>query len=303
MEKHEKLKLLLLVAENKENTELRISFNQIINTLRIPIPFGADMEKTVFIANVSENNKFATELHSFLERHGIKCFQYTIDLLPGDNIKQETKKNIEESDHCIICFSKEFNARKKSDMHREIYIAIGDTYQRKPNSGYLIPVRVNDCNIEDYEINATTSMKDLWCPDFSKNSDKARQALLNKILGLRPESSAKINANAITPHLIRLRQDDKSSLKFPGFLLGECTNARQWKIQVYETAEDVKECKYIIYVDRTNAKVVAGQQKYTVNKFDSLDSIKTSIYKVTVDKDCAKDILDMLGIEDYEYLE
>lgn len=47
--------------------------------------------KKVFIANVTENDDFAITLYNFLEEHGIKCFQYKIDLLPGQIIKPETK--------------------------------------------------------------------------------------------------------------------------------------------------------------------------------------------------------------------
>ena len=39
------------------------------------------MGNKVFIANVSENDDIAIQIHSFLEKNGIRCFQYRIDLL------------------------------------------------------------------------------------------------------------------------------------------------------------------------------------------------------------------------------
>ena len=160
------------------------------------------MGKNVFIGNVSENDDFATQLHNFLTEHGIRCFQYKIDLLPGEHIKQETKNRIEKSDHSIICFSKELNDRKKTDMRREIYSAIAETYQRKPNNKFLIPIKVNQCEIEDFRIDEMTSMQDLWYADFHKNSSKAHEDLLKTILGSLPEDSTDITENSIEYNLI-----------------------------------------------------------------------------------------------------
>ena len=168
------------------------------------------MIKKVFIANVRENDNFAIQLHNYLKEHDIDCFQYSIDLLPGDNIKQETKNRIEESDHCIICFSKELNERNKTDMRREIWLAIAETYERKPNSNFLIPIKVNECEIEDFSINTMTSIQGLWYTDFNKNSDKAHQDLLKVILGAGIEDSTDITGKVIDQKIENILKENPS---------------------------------------------------------------------------------------------
>lgn len=172
------------------------------------------MDKNVFIANVTENDDFAIQLHRFLGEHGIKCFQYKIDLLPGENITQETENKIKNSDHCIICFSKELNDREKTDMRREIYKAIAETNERKPNSKFIIPVKVNQCEIEDFKINPNNSIRDLWYANFYENSDKAHQDLLKIILGTEQEESIEIIENSIQPEFSSLRRDKQPSIEF-----------------------------------------------------------------------------------------
>ncbi len=182
------------------------------------------MEKNVFIANVTENDDFAIELHSFLEEHGIKCFQYKIDLLPGQIIKQETKNQIEESDHVILGFSKELNDRKKSDMRREIIIAITEAYNRKSNSNFLIPIKINDCIIENYRIDPIISMSDIWYADFHADSAKARQDLLKTILGTKQKESVEIIEHSIQTELVTRRKDNQPSQTIDDVLIGEQSN-------------------------------------------------------------------------------
>ena len=64
----------------------------------------------------------------------------------------------------------------------------------------------------------------------------------------------------------------------------------------------MKECDYIIYVDRTKTIVFVGQL-YEVFKFDSLDSIKTDISQIITDEECTMEFLEILGIGESEYLE
>ncbi len=192
------------------------------------------MIKKVFIANVRENDNFAVQLHDYLTAHDISCFQYSIDLLPGQNITQETKNRIEESDHCIICFSKELNDRHKTDMRREIYLAIVETYQRKPNSKFLIPIKVNQCEVEDFRIDEMTSMKDLWYADFNKDNNKAHQDLLKTILGSGPEDSTDITEKSIEQkiknHLKEHISDQENSLR----LLKLLNNLPPQTLQIFE---------------------------------------------------------------------
>ena len=304
------------VRQTISSTEMRIDFNDqdIENFHEIISDFFYEEDesnentkemktiKKVFIANVSENDPFATELHDYLTRQGVSCFQYSIDLRPGQDIKQETKKEIEKSDHCILCFSKELNERKKTDMRREIYSAIAEAYERKPDSNFLIPVKVNQCEIENYSIDMMTSMHSLWYADFHDNRSKAYQDLLEIILGSVPEDSAKITEESTGQKLISLHQDNRTFLKFEGIFIGECLDYHKWNYKIYKTADTVKTCDYIIYVNRNNTNVHIAKL-YEVLKFDSLASIKTDIPKKIDDEECTMKILEILGIEDSQYLE
>ena len=84
-------------------------------------------------------------------------------------------------------------------MRREIYSAIAEAYKRKPNSNFLIPIKVNECEIEDFSINPMLSMQDLWYADFHENSSKAYQDLLKIILGTASEDSTDITEETVEP--------------------------------------------------------------------------------------------------------
>ena len=105
-------------------------------------------------------------------------------------------------------------------MRREIILAISEAYNRKPNSNFLIPIKINDCIIENYPINFMISMRDIWYADFHEDRAKARQGLLETILGTKLKESVEIIEHSIQTELISLRKDIQPSK----MLIGERNN-------------------------------------------------------------------------------
>lgn len=190
-------------------------------------------------------------------------------------------------------------------MRREIYTAIAEAKQRKPNAAFIIPIKVNECQIEDYEITPMTNMRDLWYADFSKDIDKAYSDLLKRFSNSEKDNSIDISESSESSQLISLRRDDNSSLSFQGYLIDECSDFFKWKYYIYKTADTVKECDYIIHIDRTaqSAVLMHGILLYEVVKYDSLDSVSHDLFQRIQDEGCRTQILELLGIVEPEYLE
>jgi TIR domain-containing protein len=71
-------------------------------------------------------------------------------LSPGDRWKEVIRRQIEQGDFFIACFSKEYRQRRKSYMNEEITQAIEQMRQLPTDQRWFIPVLLSSCNIPDF---------------------------------------------------------------------------------------------------------------------------------------------------------
>lgn len=105
----------------------------------------------IFVAHASEDKGLVRDLYSKLVNRGFKPWLDEIDLLPGQNWQIEIPKAIRESDIFIACLSR-LSVRKQGYVQREFRSALSTYAEKPPGSIYLIPLKLDDCEIPDFQL-------------------------------------------------------------------------------------------------------------------------------------------------------
>ena len=104
----------------------------------------------IFLAHASEDKEQVRDLYAKLARRGFKPWLDEVDLLPGQNWQVEIAKSIRESDIFIACLS-QASVRKQGYVQREFRSALATYAEKPPGSIYLIPLKLDDCEIPDHQ--------------------------------------------------------------------------------------------------------------------------------------------------------
>ena len=123
----------------------------------------------VFISYCHENEEEVGRLREDLINAGERVW-WDKDILKGEDWKLAIHGAMADSYAVIVCFSAETDARVTSGMFEEIREAIAMLREHKPGSIFLIPVRLADCAIPTFEIDAVRTITrlqraDLFAPD------------------------------------------------------------------------------------------------------------------------------------------
>ena len=105
-------------------------------------------EIQIFLAHASEDKPAVLALHERLKQAGYKPWLDEKDLIPGQNWRSVIPKAIADSQLFIACLSQRSIA-KQGFVQREFKMALNQYADRPPNSIYLIPLRLDECDIPD----------------------------------------------------------------------------------------------------------------------------------------------------------
>jgi formylglycine-generating enzyme required for sulfatase activity len=105
-------------------------------------------EIQIFLAHASEDKPAVLVLHERLKQAGYKPWLDKKDLIPGQNWRSVIPKAIADSQLFIACLSQRSIA-KQGFVQREFKMALNQYADRPPNSIYLIPLRLDECDIPD----------------------------------------------------------------------------------------------------------------------------------------------------------
>ena len=113
----------------------------------------------IFLAHASEDKEAVTHLYQHLKESGFKPWLDKFDLLPGQSWRAEIPKAIRNSHVFIACLSRQ-SVKKQGYIQREFRMALNIMADRPPDQIYLIPARLDDCQIpelrqEEYGISLT----------------------------------------------------------------------------------------------------------------------------------------------------
>lgn len=153
---------------------------KLVNHVNMELKQAREMQH-VFISYCHENMSIVDRLYGELTACGIKVWLDKNELVPGTAWKQAIQQAIHQGDFFIACFSKEFVARAQTYMGEELTLAIEKLRERPFDRIWLIPVRLDDCEIPDIAIGGGETLRDLQYVDLYESWDAGIQGLISAI--------------------------------------------------------------------------------------------------------------------------
>ena len=102
----------------------------------------------VFLAHASEDKEAVRHLKQKLDQTGLQTWFDELDLEPGSYWPNEIHQAIKSCDVFLACLS-ENSVRKTGYVQRELRMALKEYSERPPGVIYLIPVKLNACEMPD----------------------------------------------------------------------------------------------------------------------------------------------------------
>jgi hypothetical protein len=126
---------------------------------------GAD--KQVFISYVREDVSAVEYVCGLLTATGIPYWRDRTSLGPGMEWKRVIREAISADVLVFLaCFSRQSQARRTSYMNEELTLAVDQFRLRPPGATWLIPVRLDDCAIPDWDLGAGRRLSDIQHVDL-----------------------------------------------------------------------------------------------------------------------------------------
>ena len=124
---------------------------------------------TAFLSYVKQNEPIVRFLDQILTDYGINVVTNYKNIDGGSNWKRRLKELIEDSGYFVACFSKEFNEREETVLYQELDHAIECAKNLPPNRKWIIPIRINECEIPNIAIRSQENLTDLQRIDLFPN--------------------------------------------------------------------------------------------------------------------------------------
>lgn len=134
----------------------------------------------VFLCHAKEDAQRIAKLYFDLRDRGLDPWYDKEKLIVGDHWEEEIIEAIKQSDFFAI-FLSSVSAQKKGFIQREIRTAIRE-YQRMPyGTAYLLPVRLEECDVPRIRLDDQKTLPDLQWTDLFESDDRAIDRLVNGI--------------------------------------------------------------------------------------------------------------------------
>ena len=137
-----------------------------------------------FISYVREDSHHVDRLQRRLEEAGVRVWRDTADLWPGEDWRAKIRQAITDDALVFIaCFSRQSLARAKTYQNEELTLAIEQLRMRAPDDPWLIPVRLDDCEIPNRDIGAGRTLTSIQRADlFGDRADEGATRLVAAVL-------------------------------------------------------------------------------------------------------------------------
>lgn len=163
----------------------------------------------VFISYAREDSGHIDRLRGILGEAGIPVWLDTADLWPGDNWRVKIRAAISGNALAFLaCFSRQSVGRARGFHNSELAFALDELRLRRPDVPWLIPVRLDECQIPDLEFGGGRSLADLQRADlfgagYAENADRLLSGVRH-ILELGPATAGRLHAvvEAVLTHLV-----------------------------------------------------------------------------------------------------
>jgi hypothetical protein len=152
-----------------------------------------------FLSYVREDADEVEKLVSVLRGASIPVWKDTENLWPGVDWQQKIREAIEDGSLAFIaCFSTSSVQKTKSYMNAELNLAVDQIRLMKPGQVWLLPVRLDDCELPNFDIGSNRTLNtlqriDLFGPNREANLGRLISAVM-KIFGTSTTTSASVAA-------------------------------------------------------------------------------------------------------------
>lgn len=138
----------------------------------------------VFISYVRDNGLPVGIILERLRGQGLTVWCDRDDIGAGDRWSAAIRDGIRKSTYFLACFSKAFSAREDTYMYEELRIAAMELEKRR-DSKWFIPVRLDDCRLPDMRIGEVSTLSDLQWIDLFPDFNIGMQRLIETLAPLR----------------------------------------------------------------------------------------------------------------------
>ncbi len=145
--------------------------------------------RRIFLAHAREDKPRVRKLYADLKARGFDPWLDEVDLMPGQIWKTEIPNAIRYAEMFLACLSRQ-SIEKRGYVQREFRQALSAFAERPPGSIYVIPVRLDDCDVPDLDIpDLELNLRDIQWVDLWQEGGLARLvAAIEHALGERIES-------------------------------------------------------------------------------------------------------------------
>ena len=149
----------------------------------------------VFISYAREDAGHIDKLRAILNAAGIPYWLDTADLWPGEDWRAKIQEAIRgDALAFLACFSCRGIALPKGFHNEELTLAVEELRLRRPDDPWLIPVRLDECQIPDRAIGGGRLLADLQRIDlfgngYAANAERLVMAI-RRVLGLDTQSTS-----------------------------------------------------------------------------------------------------------------
>lgn len=119
-----------------------------------------------FISYVREDQKVVDYLADVLRSNGIEVWVDRDELIPGTRWRDSIEKAIRGGTFFLSVFSRARSSRSQSYVHEETLVAIEELRRMPQDRKWFIPVKIDDCEVEERRIGPGESLRDLQLADL-----------------------------------------------------------------------------------------------------------------------------------------
>lgn len=144
---------------------------------------GAARPTHAFLSYVREDAVAVNLIQHRLVSAGIQVWRDTTSLWPGQDWRVQIRRAIKEDALAFVaCFSRNSESRHVSYQNEELILAIEQLRTRRPGTEWLIPVRLDECEIPDLDIGAGRTLRSIQRVDvFGQHQERALFVLVEAV--------------------------------------------------------------------------------------------------------------------------